>query len=97
MKKINLSFSNAINISENKSKFVKAHSQCVIIERKINASLGTNCIWDDTRQKNKTIFYDNAVVKVYNVPIFYFPKLAHPDPTVKESGFLNPTYQILKT
>ena len=32
----------------------------------------------------KTIFYDNAIIKVYNIPIFYFPKLSHPDPTVKE-------------
>ena len=32
----------------------------------------------------KTIYYDNAVIKVYDIPIFYLPKLAHPDPTVKE-------------
>ena len=30
--------------------------------------------------------------KVYNFPIFYFPKLSHPDPTVdRRSGFLTPT------
>ena len=23
--------------------------------------------------KNKTIYYDNAVLKIYDVPIFYFP------------------------
>ncbi len=41
--------------------------------------------------KKKTIYYDNAVVKVYDVPIFYFPKLSHPDPTVeRRSGFLPP-------
>ena len=40
----------------------------------------------------KTIYYDNAVVKVYDFPIFFFPKFSHPDPTVKRrSGFLNPT------
>ena len=40
----------------------------------------------------KTIYYDNAVIKVYDFPIFYFPKLAHPDPTVdRRSGFLPPT------
>ena len=44
-------------------------------------------------KKSKTIFYDNAVIKIYNIPIFYFPKLAHPDPTVdRRSGFLNPSY-----
>ncbi|WP_435089641.1 LPS-assembly protein LptD [Candidatus Pelagibacter bacterium nBUS_30] len=42
-------------------------------------------------QKNKKIIYDNAVLKVYDVPVFYFPKFFHPDPTVKrQSGFLQP-------
>ena len=40
----------------------------------------------------KTIYYDNAVLKVYDFPIFYFPKLSHPDPTVeRRTGFLLPT------
>ena len=40
----------------------------------------------------KTIYYDNAVIKVYNIPILYIPKLSHPDPTVeRRSGFLPPT------
>ena len=40
----------------------------------------------------KTIYYDNAVIKVYNIPIFYFPKLSHPDPSIeRRSGFLPPT------
>ena len=42
--------------------------------------------------EKKTIYYDNAVVKVYDVPIFYLPKLSHPDPSVnRRSGFLVPT------
>ena len=42
--------------------------------------------------KKKTLYYDNALIKVYNVPIFYLPKLAHPDPSVKRrSGFLPAT------
>ena len=37
---------------------------------------------------NKTIYYDNATLKVYDFPIFFFPYLSHPDPTVKRrSGF----------
>ena len=42
--------------------------------------------------KNKSeISYDNAVLKIYDVPILYFPKFFHPDPTVKrKSGFLQP-------
>ncbi len=42
--------------------------------------------------KKKTIYYDNAVIKVYNLPIFYSPKLSHPDPSVdRRSGFLVPS------
>ena len=43
-------------------------------------------------KKKKMIFYKNAWLKVYDTPIFYFPKFFHPDPTVKrQSGFLMPT------
>ena len=41
---------------------------------------------------SKTIYYENAVIKVYDIPIFYLPKLSHPDPSVnRRSGFLVPT------
>jgi len=45
-----------------------------------------------TYDKNKKqIFYDKAVVKVYDIPILYFPKFFHPGPTVKrQSGLLVP-------
>ena len=40
------------------------------------------------------MYYDNAVLKIYDFPIFYFPKFFHPGPTVKrQSGFLFPTLQ----
>jgi len=46
----------------------------------------------------KTIFYDHATLKLYNVPIFYFPKFFHPDPTVKrQSGFLTPFFTNTST
>ena len=42
-------------------------------------------------KNKKKITYDNAVLKVYNIPVFYFPKFFHPDPTVeRQSGFLLP-------
>ena len=45
----------------------------------------------------KTIYYDNAVLKFYDIPIFYFPKLSHPDPSVeRRSGFLVPSYSDTK-
>tara|TARA_B110000858_G_scaffold188759_1_gene234701 strand:+ start:2668 stop:5073 length:2406 start_codon:yes stop_codon:yes gene_type:complete len=41
----------------------------------------------------KTINYKNALLKIYDVPVFYFPKFFHPDPTVKrQSGFLVPSF-----
>ena len=41
---------------------------------------------------DKTIYYKNAVLNLYDKPVFYFPKFFHPDPTVKrQSGFLMPT------
>tara|TARA_B100000787_G_scaffold161530_1_gene141430 strand:+ start:2830 stop:5304 length:2475 start_codon:yes stop_codon:yes gene_type:complete len=40
----------------------------------------------------KQIVYNQAWLKVYNVPVSYFPKFFHPDPTVKrQSGFLKPS------
>ena len=39
----------------------------------------------------KTIYYKHATLKFYDIPIFYFPRFFHPDPTVKrQSGLLTP-------
>ena len=47
--------------------------------------------------KKKTIYYKNALIKIYDIPIFYSPRLSHPDPSVKRrSGFLPPTFQDTK-
>ena len=41
----------------------------------------------------KTIYYEHATLKLYDIPIFYFPRFFHPDPTVKrQSGFLVPFF-----
>ena len=91
-------FSNTINISNDKSKFIKStFTMC-------DYRKGDKCPpWELSAsemthdKKSKTIFYDNAVLKIYKIPIFYFPKLAHPDPTVeRRSGFLNPSYSDTK-
>ncbi len=43
-------------------------------------------------KKNRKIKYDDAILKIYDVPIVYFPKFSHPDPTVnRQSGFLVPS------
>ena len=43
-------------------------------------------------KKRKLIKYNNATFRLYDVPVVYFPKFFHPDPTVKrQSGFLAPS------
>ncbi len=44
-------------------------------------------------KKKKQMIYKDALLKLYDVPIFYFPKFFHPDLTVKrQSGFLLPRF-----
>jgi LPS-assembly protein len=41
---------------------------------------------------SQTLNYKNALLRLYNVPVMYFPKFYHPDPSVnRRSGFLIPT------
>ena len=43
-------------------------------------------------KENKLIKYNSATFNFYDVPVVYFPKFFHPDPTVKrQSGFLAPS------
>ena len=71
----------------------------------INKGIFTSCNKDDNDcppwsiqaekiiydQNKEIITYDNALLKVYDKPIFYFPKFFHPGPTVKrKSGLLAP-------
>ncbi len=70
----------------------------------INKGIFTSCKKNDTcppwsiqadeityDQNKKQINYDNALVKIYDIPVLYFPKFFHPGPTVKrQSGFLVP-------
>jgi len=54
--------------------------------------LSADKITHDT--KKKSINYENVWLKIYDVPVVYFPKFFHPDPTVKrQSGFLMPTFE----
>ena len=89
-------FANSVIMSNGKSTFDKGiFSFCKIRE-------GGKCPpWSLQSKKiehdpsKKTIFYDNAVLKVYDFPIFYYPKFSHPDPTVKRrSGFFVPTFGV---
>jgi LPS-assembly protein len=45
-------------------------------------------------KKKKVINYKDTWLKLYDYPVFYFPKFFHPDPTVKrQSGFLTPRFK----
>ena len=45
----------------------------------------------------KQLIYDNALLKIYDMPIVYFPKFFHPDPSVdRQSGVLMPILNGLK-
>jgi LPS-assembly protein len=44
--------------------------------------------------ESKTIHYNHARLHIFNIPVFYLPYFAHPDPSVnKRTGFLMPTFQ----
>ena len=44
-------------------------------------------------KRKKEIIYKNAWLKIYDIPVLYFPKFFHPDPSVKRrSGFLKPKF-----
>ena len=46
----------------------------------------------------RQLIYENSVLNLYDIPVFYFPKFFHPDPTVKrQSGFLRPQLNRSKT
>ena len=46
----------------------------------------------------KDMIYKNAILQIYDVPVLYFPKFFHPDPSVKRrSGFLQPQFNNSET
>ena len=91
-------FANSIKINNQNSSFNKSiFTLCEFSEDEkcppwtIQAS---NMLHDN---QSKTIYYNNAVIKVYNIPIFYAPRLSHPDPSVdRRSGFLVPFFSNTK-
>ena len=91
-------FANAVEIKKNQNLFKKSiftlcnyrkNDKCPPWTIQASKMLHDN--------KKKTIYYDNALVKVYDIPIFYIPKLSHPDPSVeRRSGFLPPSFSTTK-
>ena len=40
-------------------------------------------------KEKKTLYYKNALLKIYDIPVWYYPYFFHPDPSVKrQSGFI---------
>lgn len=92
-------FANTINFKKEKTSFKKS-SMTFCDYRKNDKcppwELRAKNILHD--QKSKTIYYDNVLLKIYNIPVIYFPYFFHPDPSVKRrSGFLTPTFNSSKT
>ena len=91
-------FSNTVNITDKGSKFTK--SVFTLCDYRENDKCPP---WSIQAQemlhdkKKKTVFYDNAVIKIYDFPVLYLPKISHPDPTVgRRSGFLVPAFSDTK-
>ena len=83
-------------------KGVSSVSDSVIT--KVNKGIFTSCGLNDDcppwaiyadeikhDKSKKQLVYKDAVLKIYNFPVLYFPKFFHPDPSVKrQSGLLQP-------
>ncbi len=94
------SFGNIENEPKLKGNSVHYKSDKTFISKGIftSCSKSDNCPpWSITSKKiihdkkKRQIDYKNAWLKIYNIPVMYFPKFFHPDPSVeRKSGFLIP-------
>ena len=87
-------FANNVKIDKEVVNLIKQILHYVIIEKDDKCPpwtiQSTKMLHDS---KKKTIYYDNALIKIYDIPVFYTPKFSHPDPSVKRrSGFLVPSF-----
>ena len=91
-------FANTVSIKDTKSEFDKSiFTLCDYRENDKCPPWSVQASNMRHDNKKKTIYYDNALIKVYDIPIFYFPKLSHPDPSVdRRSGFLPPSFSDTK-
>ena len=91
-------FANTVKIDSENSEFTKSiFTLCNYREKDKCPPWSLNASKMRHNKKNKTIYYDNAIIKVYDLPIFYIPRLSHPDPSVdRRSGFLPPSFSDTK-
>ena len=95
-------FDNSTNDPRIKAVSAKGNKE----KTKLNKAIFTSCnknqkcpAWSIKADKiehdkeRKQITYKNAILNIYDVPVLYFPKFFHPDPSVKrQSGLLKPEF-----
>ena len=99
-------FGNSNNDPRLKAKSVKIKDQSSFLKKGVftSCSKDNDCppwsMYAEEIEHDKieqTIKYKNAWLKIYDMPVVYFPRFSHPDPTVKrKSGFLPPTFSSSK-
>ena len=97
--------SDLFGISENNPRIKGVSSSSKNGVTTINKAVFTSCKINDDKcppwsisakkiahdKNKKQLIYEDAVLKVYDLPVVYFPKFFHPDPSVeRQSGFLTP-------
>ncbi len=87
-------FANTVKIKDQQTQFTKSiFTLCDYRENDKCPPWSLQAAQMTHDKRKKTIYYDNAVIKVYDFPIFYVPRLSHPDPSVdRRSGFLPPVF-----
>jgi LPS-assembly protein len=87
-------FANTVKMDDQKSEFTKSiFTLCNYRDEDKCPPWSVQATQMTHDKKSKTIYYENAVIKVFDVPIFYTPRLSHPDPSVnRRSGFLPPSF-----
>ena len=95
---------NIFDDNENDPRLYGASSTGNSNKTLINKAIFTSCKKNDTcppwsiksekiihDKKEKQLIYKNAILRIYDFPVLYFPKFFHPDPSVdRQTGFLKP-------
>ena len=89
-------------VAENNPRIIGVSSSSKI-EHDCNKAVFTSCSEENENaswaisdkiihdKNKKQLIYNDAVLKIYDYPVAYFPKIFHPDPSVeRQSGFLKP-------
>ena len=98
---------NLFNMPDNDPRLIAVSSKNDESETILNKAIFTSCKLNKNGcppwsikanqvthdKKKKQLIYDDAIIQLYNLPVIYFPKFFHPDPSVeRQSGFLKPQF-----